>query len=142
MICSKYSKSYLKWEWEWVLSHQFSRPFFREKNRWLSQWTIITLVYTYFLPKNMPKNTYYTQKYTYWRKYLFLEVLPQKPCTLHCPYYLKNLKYSIVGLEWWWKKDPRLAPHTDAHCEECEAILLSRTYNSIQNSWRWYFIHV
>ena len=28
----------------------------------------------------MPTNTYFTQKYTYWRKYLFLEGLPQKPC--------------------------------------------------------------
>ena len=27
----------------------------------------------------MPKNTYFTQKYTYWSKYLFLECLPQKP---------------------------------------------------------------
>ena len=33
----------------------------------------------YFLPKNMPKNTYYIQNHTYWSKYLFLEGLPQKP---------------------------------------------------------------
>ena len=31
----------------------------------------------------MPKNTYFTQKYTYWSKYLFLEGLPQKPCYAH-----------------------------------------------------------
>ena len=34
---------------------------------------IIKLIYTYFLPNNKPKNTYFTQKYTYWSKYLFFE---------------------------------------------------------------------
>ena len=32
---------------------------------------------------------------------------------LRCPYYPTNLKYSIVGLERWWKKDwPHLQIHT------------------------------
>ena len=43
----------------------------------------------------MPKNTYFTQKYTYWSKYLFLEDLPQKPWLLIMRLALKSL--SVVG---------------------------------------------
>ena len=42
-----------------------------------SQRTRLSLKYTYFQPKNRPKNTYFSPKNTYSIKYLFLESLPQ-----------------------------------------------------------------
>ena len=51
----------------------------------------------------MPKNTYFTQKYTYWSKYLFLEDLPQKPCLLAYFFFiyfrvvLFDKKYQMTG---------------------------------------------
>ena len=69
-----YLKSYVLFKTEQKLTKvrmemslwlQFLGAIFRELPPLPSQWTILTLKYTYFLPKNRPKNTYFAQIDTY-----------------------------------------------------------------------------